>query len=191
MNKDNFKKEIDMQKINKIIKKTSEEVVNRTMEELNKRNMIKDRIPYHERVIKILCKYDKLKESIKQKEEDIQYIKENGLPKKSCSIVIYSSSSGLNEEDRYSQLLEKYEIERIETQRDIDRIERAINKIRDDKYFIVIELKYLMPEKDRLKSDEEIAEKLNKDRKTILNNRKRLIGCLVDILFPESVRELL
>ena len=46
------------------------------------------------------------------------------------------------------------------------RIDNALDKIRDDKYFDIIQLKYLNKEEDKLNTDEEIAERINKERRT-------------------------
>lgn len=52
-------------------------------------------------------------------------------------------------------------------------------------------MKYLNTEEDRVKTDNELVEILDKERITIIRNRKRLINKLTTILFPQNVRELL
>ena len=89
--------------------------------------------------------------------------------------------------DRYVELIEKYRVEKAETLRDIARIDNALDKVREDKYFKIIELKYL---EQKAKTDEELAEILEKDQSTITRNRNRLINELKTILFPESIKEL-
>lgn len=86
-------------------------------------------------------------------------------------------------------MIDKYKVEKIETQRDLTRIENALDKIREDKYFDIIQFKYLNLQKDKLETDERIAEKLNKDQSTVTRNRKRLMNKLITILFPESIRD--
>ena len=66
-----------------------------------------------------------------------------------------------------------------------------MDKIRNDNYFDIIQLKYLNSEEDRVKTDNELVEILDKERITIIRNRKRLINKLTTILFPQNVRELL
>ena len=87
------------------------------------------------------------------------------------------------------QLKEKYIREKIETERDLKRIDNALDKIKNDKYFDIIQLKYLNKEDDKLNTDEEIAERINKERRTIIRNRKRLINKLITIFFPESIKD--
>lgn len=190
MNKDNSKKEIDMQKINKIIKKTAEEVI----VELKNKNMLKKDMSYYKRVELLLYNYENLKEAVKQKEEDINDLEAHGIPQSSKSIVVYSSNNGgITAEDRYIQLKEKYKLEKQETERDLRRIENALDKIKNDKYYMIIELKYLKKDTQDNKNvtDEYLAEYMNKTSRTILRNRKRLMNKLITIIFPESIKDII
>ncbi|MEO2565354.1 hypothetical protein ABHA59_15750, partial [Clostridium tertium] len=81
--------------------------------------------------------------------------------------------------------------EKMETERDLKRIDNALDKIRDDKYFGIIQYKYLNEDEERINTDEELAQKFNKERITIIRNRKRLINKLVTILFPISISEVM
>lgn len=180
----NKKKEIN-------IKDTIEETVKKVVEELKSNNMIKREMNYYKRVELLLYNYENLKDAVKQKEEDIEYIDKHGLPERSKSIVVYSSAGGVSKEDRYVELKERYKREKIETERDLKRIDNALDKIRKDKYFDIIKLKYLNAEEDKIATDELLAEKFNKERITIIRNRKRLINKLITILFPESIKEVI
>lgn len=176
--------------VNKTIEKTAMETAKAIVAELRVQNMIKRELSYYKRVELLLYNYENLKDAIKQKDEDIENIKQNGLPQSSGSIIIYQTSGGgISPEERYIQLIEKYKAEKLETQRDLRRIENALDKIREDKYFDIIQLKYLNLQKDKLETDERIAERLEKDQSTVTRNRKRLMNKLITILFPESIRE--
>lgn len=179
-------KDID---IKEIIENTAKETARATVSEMRINNMVRKELTYYKRVELLLYNYENLKEAIKQKEEDIEYIDKNGLPEKSGSIVVYSTVGGASKEDRYLELKERYIREKIETERDLKRIDNALDKIRDDKYFDIIQLKYLNKEEDKLNTDEEIAERINKERRTIIRNRKRLINKLITIFFPESIKD--
>ena len=170
-----------------VIKEVAKEVVN----ELKTSNMIKREMSFYKRVELLLYNYENLKEAVKQKDEDIEYVDKYGLNENSKSIVIFSSTSIISKEDRQVQLREKYVREKNEIIRDIKRIDNALDKIKKDKYFKIIQLKYLNLEEEKIKTDEELAEIFNRDRKTILRNRKRLINKLTTILFPESLREVM
>lgn len=176
-----------------VSKGTAEEVI----KILTDKNLVKavevnnkKELSYYKKVEILLYNYENLKEAIKQKEEDIENLEKYGLKEKSCSVVVYSSSTGNPETDRYLELKQRYIIEKLEIERDLKRIDNALDKIRQDSYFDIIQLKYLNTEEERM-IDEELAVYLEKDRKTITRNRKRLLNKLVTILFPQSLREIM
>lgn len=170
--------------VNEIIAKTAKETARETMETLKSNKYLKDTLSYFKKTEILLYNYPKLKLAVDQKQEDIDYIEKNGLPGKSKSIVMYSSSGGGSSSERYLELIEKYKAEKVETERDIKRIEAALKKVSKEKYYEIIKLKYF----DGLK-DEEIALKIEKDMTTVYRNRKRLINDIKVILFPESIKE--
>jgi hypothetical protein len=187
-----LKQEIKTPNINvtKAIEKTAKATAKEIIEELRNRNMIRRELSFYKRVELLLYNYENLKDAVKQKDEDIKHIEKYGLPQASGSIVVYQTSGGgISPEDRYLQLIDKYKAEKVETQRDLTRIENALNKIREDKYFDIIKYKYLNLQKDKLETDEKIAERLEKDQSTVTRNRKRLMNKLITILFPESIRD--
>ncbi len=171
------------------IAKTAKETAKEVIQELRNSKMIKNEMSYFKKVELLLYNYNNLKAALKQKDEDIKYIKDHGLPQKSGSIVVYQTSGGnISGQDRYMNLIEKYELEKLETLREIKRIENALDKIKSDRYYPIIKLKYLTDHKERY-NEERIAEKLDKDRSTITRNKSRLINTMKTILFPESIRE--
>ena len=195
MNKEKSNIDIINENIRKTIEKTIEsksiDIADKVIEKLNNSNKIKIEMPYYKRVELLLYNYENLKEAVKQKEEAIAELDKYGLPERSKSIVMYSSAGGSSQADRYSELKEKYKIEKMETERDLKRIDNALDKIRDDKYFGIIQYKYLNEDKEKITTDEELADKFNRDRKTITRNKKRLINKLMTILFPESISEVM
>ncbi|WP_034439454.1 hypothetical protein [Clostridium ihumii] len=180
----------NINEIKDIISNAAEKTAVEVIEKLRNKNMIKREMSFYKRIEILLYSYNSLKEALNQKDEDIRNIERYGLPKKSGSIVVYSTSGGISEEDRYMQLIEKYKREKEETKRDLNRIDRALDKIRNDKYFDIIYIKYLEGEEETI-TDEYIAERMGKDRTTILRNRKRLMNKMITILFPESVRDII
>ncbi|WP_099329094.1 hypothetical protein [Clostridium paraputrificum] len=177
--------------VNAAIGKHVDTIADRVIEKLNKNNKVKREISYYRKVEILLYNYSSLKDAIEDKVQAIEDLKNYGLQEKSKSIVAYSRGSGKSEGDRYTELVEKYNIEKIETERELKRIDNALDKIRDDKYYKIIELKYLADEEEKISTDEKLAEKLECDRKTIARNRKRIINKLTTILFPESIREIM
>ena len=195
MNKEKSNIDIINENVRKTIEKTidskSIDIADKVIEKLNNSNKIKIEMPYYKRVELLLYNYENLKEAVKQKEDAIAELDKYGLPERSKSIVMYSSAGGSSQADRYSELKEKYKIEKMETERDLKRIDNALYKIRDDKYFGIIQYKYLNEDKEKITTDEELADKFNRDRKTITRNKKRLINKLMTILFPESISEVM
>lgn len=195
MNKEKSNIDIINENVKKTIEKTIEsksiDIADKVIEKLNNSNKIKIEMPYYKRVELLLYNYENLKEAVKQKEEAIKELEIYGLPEKSKSIVMYSSAGGNSQADRYAELKEKYKIEKLETERDLKRIDNALDKIRNDKYFGIIQYKYLNEDEERINTDEELAQKFNKERITIIRNRKRLINKLVTILFPTSISEVM
>lgn len=183
---------------NKLIELVSKGAAEEVIKILTDKNLVKatetnnkKELSYYKKVEILLYNYENLREAIKQKEEDIENLEKYGLKEKSKSIVSYSSAGGNPEADRYLELKNKYIIEKLEIERDLKRIDNALDKIRKDSYFDIIQLKYLNTEEDRVKTDNELVEILDKERITIIRNRKRLINKLTTILFPQNVRELL
>ena len=188
-------KEINTKKLIELVSKgAAEEVIkiltDNKLVKVSETNGKKE-LSYYKKVEILLYNYENLKEAIKQKEEDIENLEKYGLKEKSCSVVVYSSAGGNPEADRYLELKNKYIVEKLEIERDLKRIDNALDKIRKDSYFDIIQLKYLNTEEDRVKTDNELVEILDKERITIIRNRKRLINKLTTILFPQNVRELL
>ena len=182
---DNIRKSIK----NEIIK-SAPEVAEIMINKLKSNNLLRNELSYYRKVEILLSTLHSFKDAVKQKEEELEEIKRYGIHEKSKSIVCYSSAGGVAPGDRYLELEEKYMKEKKETEREINRIEKALDKIKDDKYFTIIELKYLNFD-EKSKTDEEIAEILGKDRTTIIRNKKRLINKLKVILFPQSIQELM
>lgn len=174
------------------IEKVIEDTAKCVVEELRVRRFLKEGINYTKKVELLLYNYLTLKDALVQKEEDIKYLDEHGLKEKSKSVVFYQTSSGrVSKEDKYIELKESYKRDIQETERSIRKIDNALEKIKKDKYYSIIELKYLKADEDKLKTDEEIAEKLECDRKTVARNRKRILNKLTTIFFPESIREIM
>lgn len=183
------KKKEEKLNINKTIQKAAQQAAERTIQQLKSNNMLKNNLNYYKKVEILLYNYENLKDALLQKDEDIEYIEKYGLPQSSKSIVVYQTTNGgISAEDRYLYLREKYRIEKMETEREVRRIDNALNKVRQDKYFDIIQLKFLNQEEEKLDTDEKIAERLNKDQSTITRNRKRLMNKLITILFPENIK---
>jgi hypothetical protein len=175
-----------------LISNAADTTADRVIKGLRKQRFLKDKnLTAYQKTEQVLYNYNNFKETIKDKKEQIEEIKTEGLNYKSKDITFYHSA-GFNEfDDIITKIDEK--IQSIKdsialTERYIKTIDTALEKIRDDKYFDIINLKYFQN-----KTVDEIAEYFgNKDPSTINRNKSRLINQLKIILFSDEViKELL
>lgn len=174
--------------IDKIIRYATEKVVS----ELKRARLIrKEGRTSFTKTEQLLYNYRNFKESIVDKCEQIEMIRLVGIKKKSKDITSCSSRSGYYEVatdlEKGEEQIRKLELAIEETTEFIERIDRAVSKLKDDPYYDLIRLKYF-EEKTR----EEIAEILNVDVSTISRNKNRLINMLKITLFSDdAAREIL
>jgi RNA polymerase sigma factor (sigma-70 family) len=133
----------------------------------------------------LLYNYPILKDKIKLDEELLLDPDSIIYPKrKSKDIVRYSSSASNGPEFDVSQYTESVKLSMMRTRAEVARIERALEQIKDDRYYRIIELKYF---EKNINQDshtyDEIARILQKDESTIRRNKNRLISKLKLYLF--------
>ncbi|ODM27620.1 hypothetical protein A7W90_16150 [Clostridium sp. Bc-iso-3] len=162
-------KKIINETIDKAVKKATQAIMeaNEQAEE-HQRNYFKD-------TEKLLYSLPALKLKVEQDEEDMQ----NGhviQKRKSADVVRFGGGSKYdNSEDEY---LESRRGSMERTKREIQRIEKALDVVKEDAYYDIIELKYFDNH-----TIEYIAEHFDKDETTIRRNKNRLINKLKLILF--------
>lgn len=172
--------------------KDKREIVKILIDELEVRGLIKKDNSSFKNTEKILFNYNKLKESIADRKEQIDDIMAVGVLKKSKSITSISSNNALIYDD--NEILEQSinslnkHIER--TKIIIKHIDRVLDKFKDDSYFDIIKLYYFDG-----KSYEQIAEFYdNKNKKestqtassTISRNKNRLVNAIKVLLLPND-----
>lgn len=127
----------------------------------------------------LLYNYPALKLKVAQDEEFLYNPDAEAVPekRKSKDIIKYSSSGGGHglDIDRYTIGVKS---SMMRTKQEVLRIERALETIKDDAYYCVIEYKYF----DEM-NFEEIADRLEKDESTCRRNKNRLINKLKIMLF--------
>lgn len=135
---------------------------------------------YFKETEKLLYAYPALKVQIEQVKLDIEDLKREGYSGRSKDIVIIpSGSQGVMDKSDIQQERIRRRIESLErTKREIARIEKALEYIKDDPGYPIIELKYFL-EKD----NEEIAEQTNCSVRTVIRHKNRLINKLKIYLF--------
>ena len=158
------------------------EITSFIVEELSKRNLLRKGATTYQNTESLLYKYNDLKKSVEDREEEIEEIKTTGLHGKSKSIFKIPEGSHSDydtiEEDIINGLISDIK----KTQLIINRIDRILKKFKSDKYIEIIKLKYF-----ENKTQQDIADYFEKDTTTIWRNNKRLINEIKVYLFPNDV----
>lgn len=164
--------------IQKIIKKSINEAVKKSVEAIKAANeeIEAGQKNYFRETERLLYSLPALKLKIAQDEEDL----ESGqmiLKQRSKDIVVISSIT-----NKEIDLDEDYTRRRIasmeRTKREIQRIERALETIKDDEYYDIIPLKYW-----DLVQPAQIAEALHCDERTYRRHKNRLVNKVKVVLF--------
>ena len=157
-------------------------IVNYIFEELKSRNLLHKEISTYQSTESLLYKYNDLKNSIKNREEEIKEIKDFGLCGKSKSIFKIPDEGYIDSDDIEQDIINGLIKDIKKTQLIINRIDRILIHFKTDKYIDIIKLKYF-----EKKTQQEISEYFIKDPATIWRNNKRLINKIKVYLFPNDV----
>lgn len=172
-----------MMEINKIIEST----VEHTIVQLKRQGLVKDnkQTPF-QKTEQLLYNYNNFQSAVKDKYEQIENLRQLGLPQKSKSITSVSSNMGMiNTDNEYEKIENRIEMLKstiLVTSQFIAIIDSALDKISDDPYYDLIRLKYFEE-----KSREDIADEMGVDVSTITRNKNRLIDILKITLFSDEV----
>ena len=171
------------------------EIVKLVIDELDNRGIIKRNLNSFDNTIKLLYEYPKLKESIKDREEQIEDLKKYGIPSKSKSMTSINIGTKREEEDEIIEdNINSLKQHIYRTKVVIRYIDRVLEKIKNDKYYDVIRLYYF-----EHNTHEQVAEYFYRklDRETISaesirKNKNRLINQIKTYLFPnDTITEIL
>lgn len=159
------------------------EIIKIVLSELEKRGLIKSNDNTFKNIELLLYNYNSLKESIKDREEQIKDLKTYGIKEKSSSItMIVENVQKQSKGELIDNAIESLQQHIYRTKVFIKYIDKIIKKLEKDEYYPIIKLKYF-----KGKSIEEIAEILKKDSSTISRNKNRLINELKPLLLPNEV----
>lgn len=169
----------------KIIEETAKSTAKAVVSELTKKGLVKTQKSPFQKTETLLYNYNSFQDVIKDKYLEIETIEYCGVPKKSASISTYSSQSFFDNRSEDEKNIEK--IEEIEksitiTKNCIKSIDAALESLKNDPYYKIIEMKYF-----ENKSREEIAEYFGVDTSTITRNKNRLINKLQIRFFSDEV----
>lgn len=159
------------------------EIIKIVLSELEKRGLIKSNDNTFKNIELLLYNYNSLKESIKDREDQIKDLKKYGLQEKSSSItMIVENIQKQSKNELIENAIDSLQQHIYRTKVLIKYIDRTIKKLENDEYYPILKLKYF-----KGKSIEEIAEILKKDTSTISRNKNRLINELRPLLLPNDV----
>lgn len=159
------------------------DIVKIVLVELEKRGLIKQNDNTFKNVELLLYNYEAIKDSIKEREEQIKDLKTYGIKEKSSSItMIVENVQKQSKSELIDNAIESLQQHIFRTKVFIKYIDKVIKKLEKDEYYPIIKLKYF-----KGKSIEEIAEILKKDSSTISRNKNRLINELKPLLLPNEV----
>ena len=159
------------------------DIVKIVLVELEKRGLIKQNDNTFKNVELLLYNYEAIKDSIKEREEQIKDLKTYGIKEKSYSITtIVENVKKQSKSELIDNAIESLQQHIFRTKVFIKYIDKIIKKLEKDEYYPIIKLKYF-----KGKSIEEIAEILKKDSSTISRNKNRLINELKPLLLPNEV----
>lgn len=135
-----------------------------------------------EDVKELLYNYNKFKCILEDKLQLVEEVEMYGLPEKSSSVSIYpvNSTSDSKEgiEEEYINTLRK-QIKSLE--RHINAIKNALDTIKGDKYYKIIEYRYF-----KTMSYSQIGKLFYLDKSSVCRNDKRLLTELKKCLFPDD-----
>lgn len=143
---------------------------------------------YRQKVEKYLYSYETLKINIQLKKEDILNLEREQL--ETCPAVHIVNTkeyrhSRLTVEDKRRFLADNIRVSIYHDEILLNRIERALNSIKDERYYKIIQLRYFNNMNMR-----EIAEEIPCDIKTAYSNKDKLINKLMIIFFGAEILEL-
>lgn len=175
--------------IDEIITGTIESTVKATVDELQKRNLVKKKvINTFKKTEQLLYNYNAFLDVVKDKKEMIEQIQSVGLSKRSGSFIPMPEDTGFktvkSEEEKENDAIESLENSIETTERFIKLIDNALETIANDPYFEVIKMHYFQGMKYAA-----IADKwpVTIDESTICRNKNRLVKKMSIYLFSDEV----
>lgn len=161
-----------------------EAIIKKFLLQLKQQKLVKDKpTNAFRKTEQLLYKYNDFGEAIRNKEIEIDELKDYGLKKRSKSIIKFGPDSGevKTETERLEEKIAIMENAIEDTKQYIQIIDNALDKLADDKFYDIIPMKYF-----KGLTHEEISFELGVDAATITRHKNRLIKRLSIYLFPDE-----
>jgi hypothetical protein len=169
-----------MPNIDEIIEKT----VKSAIIELKKHHMIKDQQTPYQKAETLLYNYRAIQETIIEKHLQIETIKTEGVPQKSCSISSFTSGGSFEvkaESEKAEDMIKAIENSIRITTKFMNILEAALISLHEDPYYEIISMIYF-----EKMTREDVADFFQCDVKTVTRNKSRLINILQIKLFSDE-----
>jgi RNA polymerase sigma factor (sigma-70 family) len=128
--------------------------------------------------IEILENIDSLKLKLDQDHEDIADMKQEKFDTSTWHDIKRPGGPQLDDEVRHLQKIRSRERSMLRTEQLLRRVERALNKLKSDPDYFVLEMRYF-----RHMSEQEIADQLHYSTQTVFRKRKKVIAKLTVLLY--------
>lgn len=166
---------------------TVKKAISETVSELKRQQLLIDgkQTPF-QKTETLLFNYNNFKSAIKEKEEQINDLRQYGVNNKSKSITSFTGGSGYidvkSEQEKIEDKIESIESSIHTTKTFIRIIDDAIEGLKGDPYYDLISMRYFEG-----CSREEIAEHFDCDVRTTNRQKNRLVNRLAIVLFSDEV----
>ena len=145
----------------------------------------------YQKVEQLLYNYKNFKKVVAERNKEIEELRANGIPQRSCSIVEYSSGGGSVQkgivlEDEAVEVAVQNILASVQgTVQVIDMIDKALAALKYDPYYEILEMRYFQG-----CTQEEIAFKFKCDQSNISRNKARLVREMALRIFPnDTIKE--
>ena len=140
----------------------------------------------YQKTEQLLYNYNGFKRIIKERELEIETIRQCGVPKKSLSILEYTSKTGTvhgitTDEEAVEAAIRTVQASIDSTVHAIALIDKCMDSLRSDPYYCILEMRYFEG-----RTQEDIATHLNCSQVTVSKNKNRLVRELSIRLFPNQ-----
>ena len=135
----------------------------------------------------LLYNYIGFKKIVRERMEEIENLRQYGVPQRSASIMQYSANTGtvgqiVLPEESVEQAIRNVQESVADTVRAIDLVDNGMAALKSDPYYNVLEMLYFEG-----RTQEDIALRLGCSQVTVSNNKSRLVRELSMRLFPSQV----
>ena len=141
----------------------------------------------YQKTEQLLFRYNRFKQIVEDKRQEIEDLRKFGVPGKSLSIVPYSPHSGTVQGTVLPDEAVECAVRTVEDSvqgivQVIAMIDKGLAALSDDPYYKILELRYFEG-----RTHEDIGVYFNCDHSTISRNKSRLVQELAILLFPNDV----